>query len=1140
MVHVGRGPGHSPSLVQTLASAAVKLPDPPPELTGPVKVWSEPVRLPTWEPGPGSRFPMFLDRRVYQGSSGRVYPLPFVDRIAEEPVPRDWQAVHLQNELLRVMVLPELGGRIHLLLDRTTGRDLLYRQEVIKPALVGLAGPWASGGLELNWPQHHRPATFLPTEVALEEQPDGSVTAWFSDHDPMNRLKGMHGVRLRPGEARMELRVRLYNRTPLVQTFLWWANAAVEVHEDYQSFFPPDVRQVADHARRAVATFPRCQGTYYGVDYGRRGREGVPPDERPRQFAPRPGRPPDDLTWYANIPVPTSFMALGSREDFFGGYDHAAGVGMVVIADHHIAPGKKQWTWGNQEFGYAWDRNLTEPDERGVHRPYIELMSGVFTDNQPDFSFLAPGETRTFTQTYYPLHRIGPPQQANDRAALAFKVQGGRARVGVSAAVPLAGAVVRVSRGVEDLAQWVGDLRPGEPFLAEADVPAGVSEAELRASVEAGGSVVVAFAPGAVALAGGLPAAAEPPPPGALGSAEELYLTGLHLEQYRHATRDPVAYWDEALRRDPLDARCNTAMGLWRLRRGESAEAEGHFRRALKRLQHLNANPYDGEPLYGLGLSLRAQGRDGEAFEAFAKGTWNAAWAGPCHHALAELCCARQEWAAARDHLQHALRRDADAQRARDLLVVVLRRLGRQEEAAAALREGLALDPLDAWARHLDGRTPRDPQLLLDLAHDHARAGLRREALELLQREDRERSGGAEPMVHYTAAWLAEALGEHEIAARERAAAAAEAPDQCFPWRVEEIGILEDAAARPDDARAPGYLGSLLYARGRREEAIAWWERAVERDPGDAVAWRNLGVARLNVRRDPAGAREAYRRALRAAPGDARLLYEGDQLLKRTGARPEERLAKLEARRELVDQRDDLCVEHCALLVQAGRAEEALARLLARRFQPWEGGEGMVLEQHTRARLALARACLARGDGEGARGHLEAALSPPASLGEARHPLASAGDVHYALGLALELAGDRAGAARHLARAAGARGDFQSMSVRTFSEQTHWSARALIRLGRAAEGEALLRDLERHAGELLQTEARIDYFATSLPAMLLFEDDLERRKEVAARVMLGQARLGLGDRAGARQQLEEALRLDPGCALAEELLREPG
>ncbi len=137
-------------------------------------------------------------------------------------------------------------------------------------------------------------------------------------------------------------------------------------------------------------------------------------------------------------------MCLGSREDFFGGYDHAAQAGIVHIADHHIAPGKKQWTWGNHEFGYAWDRNLTEPDEQGVCRPYIELMAGVYTDNQPDFSFLQPGETKAWSQYWYPIRAIGPAQHANLQGAVSLHVNGASVRVGVAVSAPHPQAGVRL------------------------------------------------------------------------------------------------------------------------------------------------------------------------------------------------------------------------------------------------------------------------------------------------------------------------------------------------------------------------------------------------------------------------------------------------------------------------------------------------------------------------------------------------------------------------------------------------------------------------------------------------------------------------------------------------------------------------
>ena len=185
--------------------------------------------------------------------------------------------------------------------------------------------------------------------------------------------------------------MRLYNRTQFTQTFLWWANVATRVHEQYQSFFPTDVRFVADHAQRAITSFPLSNGSYYGVNYKERSESGVPADEAPRMFVPDGSYPPNDLSWYANIPVPTSYMAIGTEQDFFGGYDHRAEAGVVHVTSHHISPGKKQWTWENHDFGYAWNRSLTDNDG-----PYIELMAGVYTDNQPDFSYLAPWETKTF------------------------------------------------------------------------------------------------------------------------------------------------------------------------------------------------------------------------------------------------------------------------------------------------------------------------------------------------------------------------------------------------------------------------------------------------------------------------------------------------------------------------------------------------------------------------------------------------------------------------------------------------------------------------------------------------------------------------------------------------------------------------
>jgi tetratricopeptide (TPR) repeat protein len=314
------------------------------------------------------------------------------------------------------------------------------------------------------------------------------------------------------------------------------------------------------------------------------------------------------------------------------------------------------------------------------------------------------------------------------------------------------------------------------------------------------------------------------------------------------------------------------------------------------------------------------------------------------------------------------------------------------------------------------------------------------------------------------------------------------------------------------------------------------WERAARLDPRFSVVWRNLGIGYFNARRESAGARAAYDRAFRNRPADARLLYERDQLWKRLGEPPAKRLRALRRHPDLVRQRDDLCLELCALYNQTHRPGSALALLRSRRFQPWEGGEGQALGQYVRTLLALGRRALARGDATAACGHFDAALTAPGNLGEAKHLLANQSDVHYWLGCALDRIGKAVDARRHWRIAARCRGDFKEMRVRAFSEMTYYSALAWQRLGRKDKARALLRALLAHARQLRKSPARLDYFATSLPTMLLFEDDLPARQAITASFLEAQAWLGLGPAKKGRAALRGVLRRDPSHPGAADLL----
>ena len=405
-----------------------------------VSIWQEELILPTYSTGLPEKNPMFFENRVYQGSSGVVYPNPVIESIADEKNDKAYQALFLENKYLKIMILPEIGGRVHMAFDKIAGHHFIYYNQVIKPALVGLCGPWISGGIEFNWPQHHRPSTFEPIDFKIGENKDGSKTVWVNEVEKMFHTKGMAGFTLYPDKAYLEIRVQLYNRTSLPQTFLWWANPAVSVNDAYQSIFPPDVHAVFDHGKRDVSSFPIAKETYYKVDYS----------------------PGTDISRYKNIPVPTSYMAVGSAYDFLGGYEHDKRAGMLHVADHHIAPGKKQWTWGNADFGLAWDRNLTDEDG-----PYIELMTGVYTDNQPDFSWIMPNEEKSFTQYFMPYRELGTVKNANKDVLLGLEQTGNKAVIKVFATSEQPGLNIVLSQGTEILLKEEANLSPDNIYQKE-------------------------------------------------------------------------------------------------------------------------------------------------------------------------------------------------------------------------------------------------------------------------------------------------------------------------------------------------------------------------------------------------------------------------------------------------------------------------------------------------------------------------------------------------------------------------------------------------------------------------------------------------------------------------------------------------
>jgi tetratricopeptide (TPR) repeat protein len=1073
-----------------------------------VKAWIENVIIPTYPIGAPEKNPMFLEKRVYQGSSGVVYPHAVVEKISDEKTDKSYKAIFLENQYLKIMILPELGGRIQMAFDKIKQRHFIYYNQVIKPALVGLTGPWISGGIEFNWPQHHRPSTFDPVDFTIKENEDGSKTVWVNEVERMFRTKGMAGFTLYPDKAYIEITGKLYNRTPFPQTFLWWANPAVKVNDDYQSVFPPDVHAVFDHGKRDVSSFPIAKGVYYKVDYS----------------------PGTDISRYKNIPVPTSYMAVSSKYDFIGGYEHDTKGGLLHVADHHVAPGKKQWTWGYGEFGRAWDRNLTDEDG-----PYIELMTGIFTDNQPDFSWLQPYEEKTFVQYFMPYQEVGLVKNASKDAVVNIEFSGNKADIKLYVTARFENMKITLLKGQQLLYSETIASSPEGPYLKTIQLNEEIVPEEVRLVVTdlETRKELVSYQK-EKEMEQEIPSAAQAAKrPADVENNEQLYLTGLHLEQYRHATYLATDYYEEALRRDPKDVRNNNALGLWLLRRGKFEKSEPYFRKAIATVTQRNANPYDGEAYYNLGWSLKFQGKNDEAFDAFYKAVWNDAWQHAGYLNLARLAVSKKNYEEALELVQKSLVRNSHSHTARHAKVFILRKLNKNREAASLIEESLQIDPFNfgcLFEKHflLAGKNRNEASDVLkslqalsrnwvhnfiEYALDYAHAGLFKEAIEFLSLYTADENE-TYALVPYYLGWFAHQSGDKEKARLFFQKGSELSPDFVFPNRVEEVAILQTALLlNPEDYKAYYYLGNFWYDKRQYTDAIGCWEKSAELSDLFPTVHRNLALAYYNKLNDSGKALHSLERAFSNDTSDARVLMELDQLYKKLNKDHSKRLQFLEEYLALVQQRDDLFLERITLYNQLGHYQKAKELIASYKFHPWEGGEGKVVGQYLICHLELAKQCIEEANYGQAIQLLEQAENYPLNLGEGKLIGAQENDIHYWKGVAYELMGELEESRFYYQKATS--GGSEPVQAIFYNDpqpdKIFYQGLAWNKLNEKKKASDIFQRLIDFGKEHLNDKISIDYFAVSLPDLLVFDADLNLRNKVHCLYLMALGHLGLGN-----------------------------
>ncbi len=1085
----------------------------------PVKMWEEQVVIPTYEIGEPDPNPRFYNGRTHQGAQGRVYPYAMMDVLMDTRVDRTYTEVFLENEFVRVSVMPELGGRLFSALDKTNGYNFIYRQHVIKPALIGMLGAWISGGIEWNVFHHHRNTTVMPVDYTLEHNPDGSKTVWVGETERRHRMKWIIGVTLHPGKSYCDVTIKMINRTGLINSILYFANPAVHIDKTYQVIFPPRTEYVTYHAKRAFTEWPNSNTRYQGREY-----DGA------------------DISWFKNLPNATSFFAWNYEDDYFAGYDHGKDAGTAYYGNHHIAPGKKLWTWGHGAEGDRWDKKLSDEDG-----PYIEIMAGAYSDNQPDYSWIQPYEAKIVKQYWYPIRQMQGLKFANLAGAVNLEVTSDhKAKIRLNTTALHKGAkVVLEARGRKLFEQTI-DISPAKPFGKDVELSENIKSDEVKVSLYyPDGRELLSYQevkrPGEP-----MPEPVTPPlEPSEIDSVEELYLTGLRLEEFHSARRDPLSYYEEALRRDPGNSRVNIRLGIYYCKRALFEKAEEHLRAAIERISKNYTNPKDGEAYYYLGIALKAQSKHKEAYDALYKATWSFAWHAAAYYQLAEIDGLRGEFTTAYEHLDRSLATNMYNTKGLSLKAAVLRKLGRLELAEETVKQALADDPLDFFAGNelyliksagnlrseaseqlqtLKAAMRDEVQSYLELATDYGNSGLWDEAIDVLTRIDTSggKDGGTYPLVYYYLGYYWHKKGQADESLRYYRLANKMPAQYCFPFRSETMDVLQHAMMRvPEDARAHYYFGNLIF-ENEPERAVGYWEQSRVLDDTFATVHRNLGMAYTRMGSDISKAILAYEKAAVCDNEDPKIYSELGGLYNRAGIPPEKRVAVHDF--ETIVKRDDALSVLINLYVHEGKYDEAIELLTTYHFNIWEGGGG-IYDVYVDACLLKGIESFRNKRYQEALNDFEAALEYPENLEVSRRRNDwRSSRTRYFIGTTYVSLGNDEKARENFEKSV-------SFDV-SASPILYYQGLAHDRIGQQTEAAEIFDRLISVGERRLEEDASVDFFAK------FGEREDQATRMASAHYLVGLGYMGKGVKDEAKAEFDKALELNGNHLWAAAQLRE--
>lgn len=895
-----------------------------------VRMKSVTEKIPTYQIGAPEINPIFFTGRVYQGAEGYIYPYPLYDVLTEKKVEQDYNVLRLDNQYVNIAILPEIGGRIFAASDKTNDYPFFYTQTGVKPALIGMLGAWLSGGVEWNIPDHHRASSYMPINWTMKENEDGSKTIWIGETELRHRLKWSIGVSVYPNRSWVEAKIKVVNPTPMIQSMLYWANVSVHCNDQYQVIFPPDVQFGADHHKVYFTNWPI-------------GEANLGSGEN------------TDLSWWKNFTENSrSIFAWGSKMSFLAGYDYGKDAGTVHVANRHVVPGKKFFLWGNNTNGEMWNKILSDNDGH-----YLELMVGGYSDNQPDYSWINPGEIREFRQIWYPIKGIKGVKNATDDAAVNFEsIEGNNYRVGYCTTTLYENARVVVLYKNQIVMDKRINIDPDKYFLDQISIPDLSDPSALYTALyDAQGNLLVDYRP-IVQEEKTLPKIIDGTKPiNEYKTNEELYLAGLRIDQFNNARLDYMDFYNEALSRDSMDARINIEVGKHYIRQGKWELAEQHLLRAQARLSHDYTTVKNTEALYYLGYLYQMTGNIDKAIDAYWSATWTPDFKHRSFYELAVLAVKEKDYKQAMDMIIQSLYVGGRDLQALTLKAYILRMLGRKEEAQETILYIRQIDPLDYWsaaeaclstsqdASFLKTGTNHNSkgiiaiQELLEVVNNYMTIGATEDALTLLiSAISLGEPYASYPLLYYYKAYNLLKNNNHIEFQNCLDKTGSLSPLNNYPFRVEEIALFKTLLQeRPDNAFLHYHLGNLLYYLGQKENGLEHWLHATEADPSFAIAARNVGFG-YGYLNDWEKSMKYYDRAIKANPNDPLLLTESDKIYEQANIPATQRLKRLEFHLETVMKHDDSVMRLLTLYNAEAKYDKAIKIMTDRHFHLWERG----------------------------------------------------------------------------------------------------------------------------------------------------------------------------------------------------------